>query len=199
MLEWLRKALPGARRRKWDKEYASGRWDYFREALEASRYEAVLDFIRRYFKGGRILEVGCGEGILQERMPWGIYSHFLGIDISKVAIRKAASRLKDEVTDYQVGDMEKFIPGTRPDLIVFSEVLNYSEDPFRLFKRYADFLAPGGLIIISLTETPRALGIMKDIEQQFPSIDQKVSVNERGTWHCRVYPVAGGQSSLQRP
>ena len=186
LLQWLRKALLGKKRYKWDTEYACGRWEYCREPLENLRYEAILYFIAKYFDGCAILEVGCGEGILQERMPRGSYSKFLGIDISKVAIRRA-TRLRDEITDYRHGDMEKYVPTGKFDLIIFNEVLYYSKDPVRLLRRYNEFLHPGGLFIGSFFETPNSLRIICDIEKEFDLVDQKISTNERGAWHCKVY------------
>jgi 2-polyprenyl-3-methyl-5-hydroxy-6-metoxy-1,4-benzoquinol methylase len=194
ILDWLRKACVGSSRSKWDREYAAGRWDYFTDPLEAGRYEAILFFIDKYFKGGAILEVGCGEGILQARMKKGIYTRFQGIDISKVAIRKAL-RFKDGATDYRYGDMEMYVPSRSPDLVIFNEVLYYSADPVRLVRRYAGYLRPGGIIISSCFGTEKSLKIMTDIEKEFPLVNKKVSANERGTWHCRVYaksdPAAG--------
>lgn len=180
------KTLIGSKRYKWDKEYASGRWDYFNDALQVSRYEAVLQFVDGYAGKRTILELGCGEGILQARMRPGSYERFLGIDISKVAIRKA-SLLKDRSTDYKCGDMEKFVPSGKFSLLIFNEVLNYSDDPVRLLTRYTGFLEPNGLVICSFFETEHSLQIMRDIERRFPVIGQKLSVNQRGVWHCKVY------------
>ena len=186
----IAKVLVGRKRYQWDKEYASGRWDYFNDELQVSRYEAVLKVVDGYPGKRTILELGCGEGILQARMRPGSYERFLGIDISKVAIRKA-SRLKDRSTDYKCGDMEKFVPSGKFTLLIFNEVLNYSDDPVRLLTRYANFLEPRGLVICSFFETGHSLQIMRDIEKRFPAIDEKLSVNERGVWHCKVYSRPG--------
>lgn len=185
--ELLRKALMGPKRYKWEKEYASGRWDYLNEPLEEDRYNAVLAFVKKYLEGNKaILEIGCGEGILQERMPKNSYKRFLGIDISRVAISKAA-RLKDEITDYLAGDMEKYVPPGKYAMIIFNEVLYYSPDPIHLVNRYLPYLEPGGRILSSLTETPKSLAIMNDLEKEFTVLDQKVSQNKRGAWHCKLY------------
>ncbi len=186
LVQLIRKALIGGKRYKWDSEYASGRWDYFNEPLESSRYEAILYFTGKYLNKGKILEIGCGEGILQARMPRESYSKFLGIDISKVAIRKAA-RLIDRSTDYRYGDMEKYTPPGTFDVIIFNEVLYYSDDPIRLMARYARYLEPQGLVISSCFQTANSLQIMQDVEKHYKVVDQKISVNERGAWHCKVY------------
>lgn len=187
LFELIRKAWFGRTRYQWDREYATGRWDYFREPGEEARYKALLQFITQYLGGDRtILEIGCGEGILQARMAPGSYSRFLGIDISKVAVRRAA-RLSDQTTDYRAANMETYIPRGKYDLIIFNEVLYYSADPMRLMKRYAAFLRPGGLILASLNETKKSLEIMQTLEQEFGLVDQRISTYERGAWHCKVY------------
>jgi 2-polyprenyl-3-methyl-5-hydroxy-6-metoxy-1,4-benzoquinol methylase len=186
-LRFLHKLLLGPERYKWEKEYAAGRWDYLHKPGQAERYKAVLDFVSRYLRGNRaILEIGCGEGILQSRMPPGMYSRFLGIDLSHVAIRKAA-RFKDSITEYRTGDMETYIPPGKYAMIIFNEVLNYSTDPLRTVQRYLPYLEADGLLLFSLNETPWALEIIGSLEKAFPLVDEKRTIKERGAWHCKLY------------
>lgn len=186
-LRFLHKLLIGPERYKWEKEYAAGRWDYLHEPGQAERYKAVLDFVSRYLRGNRaILEIGCGEGILQSRMPPGMYARFLGIDLSHVAIRKAA-RFKDSITEYRTGDMETYIPPEKYAMIIFNEVLNYSTDPLRTVQRYLPYLEADGLLLFSLNETPWALEIIQGLEKAFPLVDEKRTIKERGAWHCKLY------------
>jgi 2-polyprenyl-3-methyl-5-hydroxy-6-metoxy-1,4-benzoquinol methylase len=95
---WLRKAFVGKLRFKWDTEYATGVWDYL-GAPQQLNYNTLLGFLQKFGRQGAILEVGCGEGILQQRMPVGAYSKYLGIDVSRIAIKKAA-RGNNETTEY---------------------------------------------------------------------------------------------------
>lgn len=185
--ELFKKLLLGRKRYRWDKEYVSGRWDYLNETAVAESYAAVLQVIARNLGGERtILELGCGEGILQARMPGDTYSRFLGIDISRVAIRKA-QRLRDEKTGYRVGNMETYAPPGRWDMIVFNEVLFYADDPVRLVKRYLPYLRPTGTLLVALRETPDSLETMQALEKEFVVLDQQYAENGRGAWHCKLY------------
>ena len=186
-LRFLHKLLIGPERYKWEKEYAVGRWNYLHEPAEAERYEVVLDFVYHYLQGNRaILEIGCGEGILQSRMRPGVYSRFLGIDISHVAIRKAA-RMKDPVTEYRAGDMDTYVPPGKYAMIIFNEVLYYSTDPLQTARRYLPYLEAGGHLLFSLNETPRSLEIIQNLEKAFPLVAEKRTINKRGAWHCKLY------------
>jgi 2-polyprenyl-3-methyl-5-hydroxy-6-metoxy-1,4-benzoquinol methylase len=184
---FLHKLLIGPERYKWEKEYAAGRWNYLHEPAQAERYQVVLDFVYRYLQGSKaILEIGCGEGILQSRMSPGVYSRFLGIDISHVAIRKAA-RFKDPITEYRTGDMETYLPPGKYAMIIFNEVLNYSTDPLRTVRHYLPYLDADGHLLFSLNETPWSLDIIRDLEKTFLRVDEKRTTHKRGAWHCKVY------------
>ena len=186
-LRFLHKLLIGPERYKWEKEYAAGRWDYLHEPAQAERYKVLLDFVYRYLQGNRaILEIGCGEGILQSRMLPGVYSRFLGIDISHVAIRKAA-RLQDAITRYCTGDMENYVPPGKYAMIIFNEVLNYSTDPLRTVRRYLPYLEADGHLLFSLNETSWSREIIQNLEKAFLLVDEKRTTKERGAWHCKLY------------
>jgi len=186
-LRFLRKLLIGPERYKWDKEYAAGRWDYLHGPAQADRYQALVDFVDLYLHGTRtLLEIGCGEGILQERIPPGAYTLFLGIDISHVAIRRA-SRHKDPITDYHAADMETYEPPGKFAMIIFNEVLYYSPDHLSLVSRFLPYLETNGHLLVSLNETPKSLDIIRDLEKIVSLVDQKRTVHERGAWHCKVY------------
>src|ERR1700743_2361080 len=114
---WLQKLMIGKTRFRWDTEYATGAWDYL-GASQHLNYATLLGFLQKYAHHSTILEVGCGEGILQQRMPIGAYSKYLGIDVSKVAISKAATA-NNSSTEYRQADMERFIPQEKYHLIIF--------------------------------------------------------------------------------
>lgn len=186
-LRFLHKLLIGRERYKWEKEYATGRWDYLREPGQAERYTVLLDFVSRHLKLSRtILEIGCGEGILQSRMSPDTYSRFLGIDISHVAIRRA-SRLNDAITDYRTGDMETYLPKGKYAMIIFNEVLNYSADPVRTVQRYLPYLETGGCLLFSLNETTWSLEIIANLGKVFLLEEEKRTIHKRGAWHCKIY------------
>ncbi len=170
----------------WDRQYAEGSWEILKSQPEKMRFDAVRNFIYKYSNKGKILEVGCGEGWLQAGMDKNVYLKFLGIDISKVAIQSAA-HLVDASTEYRTGNMERFNPREKFDIIIFNEVLYYARNPNRLIARYMNFLNPGGFMIISIFQSNENTRIMNGIEAEFKSIDEAISKNEGKCWYCRVY------------
>src|SRR5690625_5117566 len=100
----------------WDIQYLKGLWNILKSPLEEERFEAVEYFIYKYNNHGSILELGCGEGLLQNRLNKDSYSKFLGIDISKIAIERA-KRLETFKTTYQCNNMEYFEPNEVFDII----------------------------------------------------------------------------------
>jgi len=189
------KAVLGEKR-LWDLQYRSGKWDYLKDPLEVQRYQAVLNAIVKYADKGSILEVGCGEGILQSRMRPGSYEKFIGIDYSKVAISKAA-HLCNGRTEYIYADMEVYEPKEQFDAVVFNESVYYAKDPIQLMQRYAQFLRPDGRMILSIYESEATRALMTAIESAYTLKEEAVSKNERAAWHCQVYDRQGILSAAQ--
>ncbi|OQP61076.1 hypothetical protein A3860_04990 [Niastella vici] len=186
ILKFLKKSLAGRRRSDWNDQYRKGMWDYLNDDLEAQRYDAIIQAVQAYGRNGYILEVGCGEGILQSRMPPGSYSSYLGIDISEVAIKKAG-RLCDQTTQYVRADMETYIPKSRFDVIIFNESLYYAREPVKLLVQYAHFLKQGGHMILSIYDTEENRRLLNSIGMNYSIREQQVSTNQRGSWYCQVY------------
>jgi 2-polyprenyl-3-methyl-5-hydroxy-6-metoxy-1,4-benzoquinol methylase len=186
LINFIRRKIIRDRKLKWDYQYQQGKWEYLNDPLEEQRFQAVLQALQTYGSAKSILEVGCGEGILQSRMQPGSYHHYLGIDLSEVAIQKAA-RLCNDDTRYSCADMETFTTTTSFDVIVFTESLYYAKKPVQLLQQYAQFLAPGGHIILSVYKTADNESLLRKIETAYPLKEQQLSTNERGAWYCQVY------------
>lgn len=186
LLKYFKWKSTDPRKAAWDTQYRRGIWDYLNDNLEVERFEAVIQQAALYAPGGKMLEIGCGEGILQSRMPPGSYTKYAGIDLSKVAIRKAA-RLQNEQTKYICADMETYQPSDNFDLIIFNESLYYGKDPVQLLQRYVQFLEPAGHIIISIYNTPENNLLLQQLGSKFQKEAEHMSANKRGSWHCQVY------------
>ena len=61
-----------------------------KEIGELAHYSAIVGYCYYLNKSGTILDIGCGEGILQERLRSLNYSRYVGVDISAKAIRRAS-------------------------------------------------------------------------------------------------------------
>jgi 2-polyprenyl-3-methyl-5-hydroxy-6-metoxy-1,4-benzoquinol methylase len=172
----------------WDDEYGSGRWSYLKGLGELGRYSIIVGYCGFFKPGGTVLDVGCGEGILQQKLALSGYRRYLGIDLSETALAKATPRV-DARTEFRLGNIEAFTPEGKFDIIVFNEMLYYCADPAAAIRRLAGCLEPGGVMIASIyTARVRrnALQIWRMIEDIGEVIDSTTMVN-RETWTVKVF------------
>ena len=174
-------------REKMDSDYARGKWDYLRGIEELGRFSVLVGYCHFLKPGGRILEIGCGEGILHERLDPARYSRFVGVDVSAEAIQRAKPGGK---TAFVCADAAVWQPGETFDLIVFNECLEYFDDPLAVVRHYEPSLAPGGAFLVSMfagIETARTLRIWKWLESVYAVEDATRVTNRNGlTWVLKV-------------
>ncbi|MHB1951583.1 MAG: class I SAM-dependent methyltransferase [Acidiferrobacteraceae bacterium] len=190
-LKGMFRRLPGIsassrqRPEQWDLEYRNGRWDYLSGLDELAHYCVIAGYCRQLGRGGSVLDVGCGEGILCDVLHETEYSFFLGIDFSEQAIRRASSRAREGKRLFCVADMHDFDPQRQFNIVVFNESLYYSHSPADVLRRYMRFLGPGGLVIVSMY-LPRRAPIWTKIGSVGRIVDEVQIRNRRATWTCRL-------------
>ena len=176
-----------------DAEYSAGVWDYLRELNELARFSVVVGYCHYFKDKGAILEIGCGEGILQERLCPLKYSRFVGVDISAKAI-KQASQKQDHKNLFIREDARTWNPTERFDLIVFNECLEYFDDPLGLVKRYEQFLQENGIYIVSMfvgRDTSRTKRIWRTLESVYAvEAETRVTTEPGYTWVVKVFTPA---------
>ena len=86
------------------------------------RLQLASQYLAPFVDGKRVLEVGCGSGLLTPYLMDAGAKSYLGIDIASVAIKKAEERYKDSnwVSDveFRSGSMDQ-IKGYEFDIVVF--------------------------------------------------------------------------------
>src|SRR5919109_102772 len=93
----------------WEVQYSSGRCDYYRHLSELARYSVVVGYCHYLKPSGTILDLGCGEGILQERLDPKKYSRYVGVDFSSEAISRASQR-QDKKNLFVTADISTYVP-----------------------------------------------------------------------------------------
>lgn len=133
-----------------EREYRDGEWDYLVDAREAARFHVVAGYCLRTAAAPRVLEVGCGEGTLADRLTPQRYSEFVGVDVADTAVGRARARSLVNA-EFVAADAMEYVPGSEGkfDAIVFNEVLEYFPDPLAAVRRFEPWLAPGGEIVVS--------------------------------------------------
>ena len=105
----------------------------------------------RPFKGRRLLDIGCGGGLLSEPMA-RLGADVVGIDpaernILTARVHAAESEL---AIDYRVGTAEELAAaGETFDIILNMEVVEHVRDPGRFLAECARMLRPGGVLIVA--------------------------------------------------
>jgi 2-polyprenyl-3-methyl-5-hydroxy-6-metoxy-1,4-benzoquinol methylase len=94
-----------------------------------------------------VLDVGCGYATTSQRLR-ELGNRVTGIESSREAVEVAKGRL-DEVIEADLQDVSAL--GDRQfDCILFADVLEHLPWPGVVLEQYLRFLAPGGIVIISL-------------------------------------------------
>ena len=76
----------------WDREYAAGEWSKLGKLDEMPRYALVSGYIRTIGAAASVLDVGCGEGNLSHWLFESGDRHYMGVDVSRIAILEARAR-----------------------------------------------------------------------------------------------------------
>jgi 2-polyprenyl-3-methyl-5-hydroxy-6-metoxy-1,4-benzoquinol methylase len=110
-----------------------------------------LALLRHGPSGERVLDVGCGSGLLGARLRergntvWGIDA---ADDIAALASRRLDRFVLADVVDRaRIGES---LGDERFDVIVFADVLEHLPDPVGTLRAYLRFLTPGGRVLVSV-------------------------------------------------
>ena len=182
---FVRRSLFRSSRERWNYDYRRGQWEGLKGDLEVPRLEAVAKTLTKYTAKPRVLEIGCGEALVQQRLHQDDYSRWVGVDLSDVIIEKA-QRFASPAVEYVAADMREFQTTERFDAILFTESLNYVKKCDRVIERYFSFLDPNGVIIVSLFEQTKSPVIWKEVDSILRVLETVVTENKRGKWLCKV-------------
>lgn len=116
--------------------------------------------------GARVLDVGCGGGLLSEALA-GSGAHVTGLDIAPAVLAVARLHLLESglEVDYVESTVESLADRSpaRFDVVTCMEMLEHVPDPVSVVESIAKLLKPGGHAFVStLNRTPAAflLGIV---------------------------------------
>ena len=155
-----------------------GDWLGLSSAGQRPRYEAIVNLIfSECDKDAALLDIGCGSGVLNSYVnnARGATGSYCGVESSPEAVIAAQD---SGVNVIHVG-AEHFETTEKWDCIILSEMLYYCKDPIALLRKMTGFLAPRGVILITIyhrPDKPRFLRrILRIINESRPSTNRDCS------------------------
>lgn len=179
------------RKLRWNKQYRKGRWESLKKEKEKVRYFKIIEYLKKYAPSEPdILDIGCGDGVLNLRMRDYEYSYFLGIDFSKVSITKAKANNFPN-SHFEVTDIVNFTPSRNFDVVIFNEAFYYIHDSEKsnVLNRILNCLNKDGIIITSIYR--EGVGSWEHFKQH-PGLKEEAftiltTENDKTYWKIGVY------------
>jgi SAM-dependent methyltransferase len=112
----------------------------------------LLDMISEFVPTGRLLDVGCGHGLLLDEARSRGYQP-TGLELSAAAAAYARDSLHLDVREIE---LEQLDDGEQFNVITLVDVLEHLGDPTAAVDRCRDLLSPGGLLCV-VTPDPSSI------------------------------------------
>ena len=118
---------------------------------------------RRPFQGLRLLDIGCGGGLLCEPMARLGFS-VTGVDASarNIGVARAHAEAQGLAIDYRAETAEALLAAGEPpfDVVLNMEVIEHVADPAHFLRNCVKLLRPGGVMVVAtLNRTAKALAL----------------------------------------
>jgi 2-polyprenyl-3-methyl-5-hydroxy-6-metoxy-1,4-benzoquinol methylase len=169
---------------KWNDSWSHG-YD-LNKAQEDARYGVLMALIQRFQKEGPLLDVGCGDGLLEERYRKLGDTRIVAFDYSATAIEHAMARQLPNV-DFLCADSRTFRPEEKFSIVIFNESLYYADNYLDMMKDLSRSLKRDGVFIVSMHGSPITKRIWKNVLKSHILL-QGVCLKDEitgGLWHIR--------------
>lgn len=141
--------------------------------------------ILRFTKGARVLDLGCGVGLITEELAKK-HKAVTGVDGSENKIRKARRDTKQKNIKFIYSMFQDFHPEIKYDCVILSNVLEHVTDPVELLKNIYSWLKDGGRVIATVPNSDSlhkriglAMGKIRDLKQ--------LTISDKAKGHLRIY------------
>jgi len=150
-----RSAPERLRRLIWDWEFKHGNWDYLEESPDPELFSYLVGALR----GGVLLDLGCGNGVVRCGLPPDAFRRYVGVDLSEEALRRLEERaaalpslLDGQLLiagDFSDSDVLARVGGSF-DVVLLHDSIYYIDDLPSLLRRLPALLAPDGRIVVRI-------------------------------------------------
>jgi SAM-dependent methyltransferase len=112
------------------------------------RHTKYHDFFVNRIRGGeRVLDIGCGIGVLSYDVAQRTGAYVEGIDLSPENISAARSRYSHPNICYEIGDVLQTALKGPFDAVILSNVLEHLEHRTEFLRRIVETVRPGRLLV----------------------------------------------------
>jgi 2-polyprenyl-6-hydroxyphenyl methylase/3-demethylubiquinone-9 3-methyltransferase len=145
------------------------------------------------FKGLRVLDIGCGGGLLTEPMA-RLGANITGIDASEknISVAKARQAKTGLTIDYRAGRVEELTE--KFDIILNMEVVEHVADQQLFLESCAQLLNPNGLMFVaSINRTPKSFAFA------IVGAEYVLRILPRGTHDWKKFPKPSELNAIIEP
>lgn len=180
------------RKFKFNSQYRRGKWAKLGSDHESVRYHQIDAFLH-LFKPKSILDLGCGDGILNRRMTYDGFDYFLGIDYAKESIKMAESQNFPKA-EFQTRGLLDFTPPQNFDTIILNEAFYYIHDTKKnkVISTILNHLKKDGKLIVSIFREGKGCWEYFKENPKLKELDFKTVNSTAGTtyWKIGVYKLS---------
>ncbi len=152
----------------WEKRWIDDYSFILDELPEFGRHGVIAELINRVVVRGKVLDVGCGTGILAELIDQERFL-YTGIDVSRTALAIANRKRGRKGVTFVRGRIEEFSPQDQFSAVVFGEVLYYLEAA-KVLRQVNSWLTPPAMIVASVFSFPEGDALLPLLHQDLDII-----------------------------
>jgi 2-polyprenyl-6-hydroxyphenyl methylase/3-demethylubiquinone-9 3-methyltransferase len=167
-------------------QYSQGRWEWLGRLDEQGHQSVMAGYFTFLKRGGSILDLGCGEGVLNDSIGKHNYSYYVGVDLADQAAKLGQEKRGDEKTFFYQGNMDEYVPERKFDVIAINEALYFSKNQLVLLKRLEGYLEKDGFFIVSMVDG-KGDEVWNALSKGYSIADENRVTNiHQVTWICRL-------------
>lgn len=126
-------------------------------------YRSVLNHLSRYrVPPGRLLDIGCGDGAFLDLCQDAGWTCF-GVEVSRGAAERAAQRGITMLAPQWVSRPAELSGGESYDVVTLINVMETLLDPTAVLRRVRRVMAPGGLLLVRVSNGVFHLSMRKPV------------------------------------
>ena len=163
---WVKRIL-------WNREFADGHWDF----IETTHGDMIYPVLEKYCAGGGLLDLGCGAGNTVNEVGKEAFSHYTGVDISDVALAKAAERTRGQnreaKAEFRQNAIESFRVDRKFEVVLFRESLFYvpTNRVIGVLEQHVHHLTENGVFVVRMYDGTRYDGMIQLIKERFDVLE----------------------------